>query len=222
MNLTKFLKKESDKFRNALELISEKKFAWNDFEEKAVIQFNDICKEAIVQKLFEKIYVNNSKKYSNELSSQTPFVTLFWGKHITGEINFKNKNELVIEEGCALHYTQLLSGKVCVVFYPFKSELNYPNKNFYIYKIFSSPKNINETSLNKHVKLLFSYAHYSSYMGTSDFIDWYRMKCLQIRSKLREIWHSDWIVIVFGQVQKSIEKQINGFVNIDDRTSDNN
>jgi len=115
-----------------------------------------------------------------------------------------------------LHYSQFPSGEVGVVFYPFKSELSEPNKKYYIYKLFSSPSKITDKDLYNHTKLMFSYAHYSSFMGKITAAAWYRMKWLQIRSKLREIWHSDWVEFLFKRVQKIIDNQI------DELTKSNN
>jgi len=110
--------------------------------------------------------VDNSKKHKDEQPPPHSFVTLFWGKHPTGEMDFREKtNKLVVEGGCALHYCQLLSGEVAVIFYPFKSELSEPKKKLYIYRIFSSPEKITENELQKHIKLMFSYAHYSMFYG---------------------------------------------------------
>ena len=211
MDITKFLKNESTKFQKGWKRVFDKKLVWNDFEKKAVTLFESICKEARRQKLFEYLYVDNSEKHANE-QIKPPYVTLFWGNHPTGEIDSRKK--LIVEGGCALCYTQFSSGEVGVIFYPFRSELREPHRKYYVYKIFSSPEKITDADLHKHIKLMFSYAHYSSFIGMSSFNDWRRMKSLQIRSKIQEVWHSDWIEFMFNQAQKVLESNINRYLDL--------
>jgi hypothetical protein len=209
MNIIEFLKEESKKFNAGYERVYERRNAWNAFEDEAVKQFELVCSEALEQNLFTNLYVDYSKRHEKKQKKPPSFITLSWCKHPTGEIDFReNTNKLVIESGCALHYSQCPSGEVAVIFYPFKSEASEPNKKYYLYKIFSSPKIITENELQKHIKIMFSYAHYSSFMGMSNFSDWYRMKWLQIRSQISKVWHSDWINFIFNQAQKVLENQI--------------
>ncbi len=218
MDTVKLLKKESAKFRKGWKRVSNRRKAWKDFEDKAINTFDSICLEARNQNLFENLYVDSSKNRASSNDSPPPFVTLLWGRHPTGQTDFReeSKGKLVAEGGCALHYSQFPSGEVGVVFYPFKSELSEPNKKYYVYKLFSTPSKISDKDLYNHIKLMFSYAHYSSFMGKITAADWYRMKWLQIRSKLREIWHSDWVEFLFKRVQKIIDNQI------DELTKSNN
>jgi hypothetical protein len=210
MDIIEFLKEESAKFQKGFKRVSDRKYAWNDFEKKAVSRFESICTEARTQELFEYLYVDHSKKHEKAQIKPPSFVTLLWGNHPIGETDFREKTriKLITEGGCALHYVQFPSGEVAVIFYPFRSELRKPSKKYYVYKIFSSPAKITDSDLQKHIKLMFSYAHYSSFLGMSSFNDWCQMKWLQIRSKMREIWHSDWIEFMFNQVQNVLESQI--------------
>ncbi len=221
MDIIEFLKEESDKFQKGWKQVSDRRKDWDSFEDKAVITFESICKEARTQNIFENLYVDNSKKHSNDQKKPPSFVTLFWGRHPTGQTDFRenSNNKSVVEGGCALHYSQLPSGEVAVVFYPFKSELSEPNKRYYIYKLFSTPSKITDVDLQNHTKLMFSYAHCSSFMGKATFVDWCRMKWLQIRSRLREIWHADWIEFLFKRVEKILENQIEDLAKIDSNSS---
>ncbi len=222
MDTVKLLEKESKKFQKGWEQVSDRRKAWSNFEAKAVATFNSICMEARNQELFENLYVDSSTNHTNSNYKPSPFVTLFWGRHPTGQTDFReeSKGKLIVEGGCALHYSQFPSGEVGVVFYPFKSDLSEPNKKYYIYKLFSTPSKIRDKDLCNHIKLMFSYAHYSSFMGKITAGDWYRMKCLQIRSKLREIWHSDWIEFLFKRVQKILDNQIDNLTKNNNDSSD--
>jgi len=51
------------------------------------------------------------------------------------------------------------------------------------------------------------------FMGMSGFGDWYRMKWLQIRSRMSEVWNTDWIEFMFNRTQKILENQIKGLAN---------
>lgn len=221
MDIIEYLKEESDKFQKGWQQVSDRRKAWGSFEDKAVITFKSICEEARTQKLFENLYVDSSKKHSKNQKNPPSFVTLFWGRHPIGQTDFSenSKNKLVVEGGCALHYNQLPSGEVVVVFYPFKSELSEPKKKYYIYKLFSTPSKITDVDLQNHIKLMFSYAHYSSFMGKATFLDWCRMKWLQIRSMGREIWSADWVEFLFKRVQRILENQIEGLAKIDSDSS---
>ena len=61
---------------------------------------------------------------------------------------------------------------------------------------------------------MFSYEQYSSFMGMTGICDRHRMKSLQIRSKVREIWHSNWIDLMFNQAQNIFESNIKNLADL--------
>jgi len=222
MNIVSFLKKESSKWFEGLSQVNERRKQWQAFENRAVSVFEAISSEAREQKLFENLYVDSRSKRLDS-AELPPFVTLFWGKHFAGFIDFTSENsgKLVVEGGCALHLSQSLSGQVACIFYPFSSQIHTPSNRYFLFKTYRCPSSINDGELHKLVKLMFSYAHISSFAGKPVLLDHIRMIWLKIRSRLRHIWHSDWVDFMFERAKKVIESKIEGLANVADESSNN-
>jgi hypothetical protein len=61
---------------------------WNDFEEKAMTQFESICKEALTEQLFEYLYVDFSKKNQNEQIKPPLYLIIYCDKPSNSERYF--------------------------------------------------------------------------------------------------------------------------------------
>ncbi|WP_148255314.1 hypothetical protein [Aidingimonas lacisalsi] len=212
------IKKEASKFQRGGKAVSERRRRWSDFEDEASRIFEEVVNLSKEEGLFENLYVRRTERDEQGRLVPPCYITLFWGNHPTGEIDFRSKSReaLDVEGGCALHLVQGVFGEVAVIFYPFSSSLMRRNENSYVYKVYESPSDIYEKDLNRKIQLMFSYAHYSSYMGNPDWMDFLNFKVLQVRSLARHIWHADW----FAAMQARIDKIIGALSKEEAKTDD--
>jgi hypothetical protein len=89
MDIIEYLKEESAKFNKVWRRFPDRRCAWNGFKEKAVTQFESICTEARTQKLLEYLYVGCSINNQNEQIKPPSYLTLYWDKRPTGELNLR-------------------------------------------------------------------------------------------------------------------------------------
>jgi hypothetical protein len=166
MNTKRLIRSNANKFDKGYERVSRGIKDWKTFEGMASPYFTSITKEALNQKLFD-FHAN--------------FITLFFGQHVVG-YDYTNKEKsgsLAVEKGCALHYSQGSRGKVACVIYLFSSELEKPNTEFYIRKIYKSPARISSKAIQRHTRLMFSVAQVSSCFGVPSLWDKIRVKWLK-------------------------------------------
>lgn len=188
-----FLKIESGKFREGIKSVNTRKSDWENFETKAMDWLNNICTEVQNEKLIA-MYALSTKNLPQE-NNNWKFVQLSFASNFTGYKDFREgdtKGQLVVESGCSLCYSQGMDGKVTVVLYPYKSALSEPLKEYYVYSRID-PSKLSEKRIETHIKILFSYAHYTSIFGFPDWMNYMRYTWLRIVSKYHILWNSDWL-----------------------------
>jgi len=171
-DIRSYVEAEMKRYLDGREQIISKRKAWKEFQESAEHLFSEYIDS--VQELGYKYWLYQHSTPENKLSDfDHKYVTLFFGKDSTGlyELTNDEKPKIDHQGGCALHISQLVTGDVTVVFYPFKSELHVPNEEQLLYGIYSSPVKISKKKLDCLVKLLFCYARSTSYARNVDWRD---------------------------------------------------
>lgn len=158
-HIRSYVEVEMKRYLNGRELVVAKRKEWKQFQKDAEHLFSEYVTS--VHALGYKYWLYQNSTSENKLSDvDHKYVTLFFGKDSTGlyELNNDEKPKIDHQGGCALHISQLVTGDVTVVFYPFKSKLHEPNEKHLLYGIYSSPQKISNEKLDWFVKLLFSYS----------------------------------------------------------------
>ena len=217
MDIITFLKKESFLWKKGIERVNNRKSVWPDFENKAKTQFNSIITEAKTQKLFDVLYLHSSGDV-HDSHKITNFITLFWGQHPTGGYEFEGerKGRMVFERGCALHLCQLPTGEVIATFYPYQSALLKSPKNYYVYKVYSSPSKITDADIQWLVRIMFSLARSSSFARKMTFFDYYILWWLKTRTLFRDAWHRDWTNAIMQKLSKVLDTKIDDIIKSND------
>jgi hypothetical protein len=180
MDTVEFLEKQSEKFKAGIDRHKKNRKAWHDFANRAEIYFTSLRNEAIARNLFENLYIVSPEKEYKGL----PYIAFRWGNHPTGYESHTDAT-LTIEHGCTLHYAQAVNGAVFCIIYPFSSELHSTKTDFYLFKVFTDPSKITEHHLQKGIKMLFSCAHVTSFVGNASKWDHFRFWRLKIKSYCR-------------------------------------
>ncbi len=209
MDIVNFLEKESALWEKGLKRVQKRRQGWEGFEQKARTYFNSIIIEAKTQKLYESLYVNSSKDSSSD-DKNVNYITLFWGQHPTGMIERvgKRKGRMILERGCALHLSQLPSGEVVAIFYPYQSTQSEPPKKYYVYKVYKHPSDIKPKDIQWLVRIMFSLARNSSFARNITFFDHWILLWLRVRTELRTAWHKDWTDFMMNILSKSLDSKI--------------
>jgi len=126
---------------------------------------------------------------------------------------------MVLERGCALHLSQLPSGEVVATLYPYQSTLSKPPKDYYIYKVYSNPKNITDKDLQWLIRIMFSLARSSTFARKMVFFDYYILFWLKARTIFRDAWHRDWTDAIMHILGKALDSKINEVVKSDKSSS---
>lgn len=208
MDIDKFLENESKKFKQGIESHFKRRKEWESFRSLSKPYFETVCEKAKTYELFDNLYVMDSKEH--EHSKKTlPFITLLWGLHPAGYATIENSQKLGIEKGCALHFSQNIFGMVSCVIYPFSSDFHQPNEKYYIYKMYKKPSDITKHQLDKAIKLMFIFAHNSSFFGSPDIKDKFRIFTIKCLSTIKKIKYSEIIKPIFALLKNIIKKWAN-------------
>jgi hypothetical protein len=202
---TQFVRSQTLRFRQGIERVAARRRAWSSFQASAENKFRGLVSEAKSQRLFENLYVDRGKQKPGEPN----FVTLGWGPHPTGMIDWTSPpTTLDVEGGCALHFVQGPSGEVVCIIYPFASQLRVPADKYYVYRLFQSPSDITDRKLDDAVRVMFGVAQFSSYARNPGWEDWYWYVKLQVFSSLIKLRHGDWAKLVVDVLKKYVKKKI--------------
>lgn len=198
-----FIDRQVRGFARGQELVHERRQAWPAFANRATEIFNKVVEHAQSEGLFEQLYVSHSPE-----PRDPNFVTLLWGAHPTGRDWTSSGGRLNIERKCALHFVQGPSGEVACIIYPFSSTLMIPTVKHHVYWLFSSPNAIDQNALHDAVRVMFSVAHQTSFIGSPAWEDRYFYAKLQFFSFLTRLWNLDWTQTAFDILLKLIKKSL--------------
>lgn len=200
-----FLNNESKLLKKGIDLVNKRRLYWDIFEIMAIKYLEGLCKEAKKENI--NLYIFTDKVSEDRYSK---FVQLSFGSNLTGTKNFRQGDTFgnhVIESGCTLLYSQGMDGKIAVIFYPFKSELSKPLKEYYIYTV-KDPSKLSEKEIEGHVKILFSYAHYSSFSGLHNIFNYLKYTKLRLYSIVFKLKNEDWLENIITTINKIASRAI--------------
>lgn len=164
------IRKHNKRFERGMQLVGNRRAQWSKLVARASAIMENVAEEAKSKNLFEHLYVLDSTTKS-ELSNKLPTLQLFFGQHPLGYDEFSS-NKLVVESGCTLTVSQLVSGQVVCTLYPFCSQLQTRREKYIIACIVSSPDKLGDRRLRRLVSCLMSYAQVSSVYGSPSITDW--------------------------------------------------
>lgn len=98
---------------------------------------------------------------------------------------------------------------VACILYPFSSDFHQPNEKYYIYKMYKSPSYITKDQLDKAIKLMFVFAHNSSFLGSPDIKDKFWVFTIKSLSAIKKIKYSEIIKPIFALLKTIIKNHAN-------------
>jgi len=181
-HIKSYIDTEMKRYFEGRDLVKSKRDEWKDFQRKSEDLFSEYVSAVQDNGYKHWLYMDSTKE--NKLSDfDHKYITLFFGLDSTGLYKLDNEDRPKIDHqgGCALHISQLVTGDVSVLFYPFQSDLYKANEDSLLYGIYSSPNRVSQQKLDFFVKLLFSYARGTSYGRNIDVLDRLRIRWMKIR-----------------------------------------
>lgn len=166
------------KFDAGIKDLRSKRESWEKMSGNAIDYFNELKEECEKQKLFECIYVIDSRKQFHT-KDNLPLISIFFGQHPLGYTEF-NSNNMTAEGGCTLTIAQTIFGDVVCTYSPFESSLAKMNEEYIIARIYHAPWGLTDSELDSLTKKLFSYAVVSSIYGNSCLLDRNRVRFMRL------------------------------------------
>ena len=189
MNITKdLIEKERKLYDSQMKSVEERRQDWGSFSERAKKIFTQFLSEFDKQTFFDQMYIDEGIPPFIERKNQRT-ITLKFGSHPTGigttefcpDGKFKSV-ENQIERGGALHYSQAPNGQIVCIIYGCKSELIKAKDEWFIFKRYNSPEDINEKELIKATRAFFWYTRITSFITHFSILDTYKLDFYKVRS----------------------------------------
>ena len=189
MNKTEdLIEKQRKLYTSHMKSVEDRRQDWISFSERAKKIFKQILSEFDKQPFFDTLYIDEGSFPLIERKNQNT-ITLRFGNHPTGigttEYYTDGKlksGKAEIERGGALHYSQSPNGQIVCIIYGCKSELIKPKDEWFIFKRYKSPKDINEKELLKATIAFFWYTRITSFITHFSILDTYKLNFYKVRS----------------------------------------
>lgn len=182
------IKKQRKLYTSHLKNVNNRRQGWNSFSERARKIFQLILSEFEKDQFFDTLYVQEGNSQLIERKNQNT-LTLKFGNHPTG-INTKEfsldgnlkSGKAEVERGGALHYSQGPNGHIVCIIFGCKSELIKPKDEWFLFKRYNDPDDIDEKELFKATKAFFWYSRITSYITRFSILDTYKLDYYKVRS----------------------------------------
>lgn len=184
--MKQILEDHHNKFERGAKLVWSKRDSWNRLADRLSRLFDQVKKDGEEIGLFENLYIEDSRTRKST-EHMLRFMILSWGSHPTGTSMLDDNNRLSIEGGGALTFSQSIYGDVICVMYPFKSDQHKRNEEYLILSSHHHPEWYTATKIEGFIKYFLSYSQFSSFIGSPDYMDKYRIRKLLLYDKLRKV-----------------------------------
>jgi len=182
------IKKQRKLYTSHMKSVEDCRQDWISFSERANKIFKQILSEFDKQPFFDTLYIDEGSFPLIERNNQNT-ITLRFGNHPTGIGTTEyypdgklKSGKAEIERGGALHYSQSPNGQIVCFIYGCKSELIKPKDEWFIFKRYKSPKEINEKELLKATRAFFWYTRITSFITRFSILDTYKLDFYKVRS----------------------------------------
>ena len=179
--MSKTIKKESQKTRQAMMDRQKKHQDWPDFATNVAEYFSQVAQNAKEENYPENLYVyrNDSKRIIQLYSGAHPIDVIYKYDLLGNE----NGLEVLVEHDAALVVSQAANGSAAIFLFPYKSSKQSQVTSHIIWKVFGGPEDIKLGALNSATKDFFAYMRVSSAVLTESLLDRLRIRYLEIRNK---------------------------------------
>jgi len=196
------IQKQRRIYREHINAVDECREEWTTFSERAKKFFQGITSEFEKDPFFDNLYIDEGTIPLIERKNQNT-ICLRFGSHPTGisvtEYYHDGKiksGKAELERGGALFYSQSPSGQVVCIIYGSKSELIKPKDEYFVFKRYKKPSQIDDKQLVKATRVFFWYTRITSFITTFSICDTYKLDYFKIRSfTSRPDWNA-----IFGVV----------------------
>lgn len=182
------IKKQRKLYTSHMKSVDNRRQGWNSFRKRAKEIFQQILTEFEKDHFFDTLYIQEANFQLIERKNQNT-LTLKFGNHPTGistrEYSLDGdlkSGKAEVERGGALHYSQGANGQIVCIIYGCKSELIKPKDEWFLFKRYNNPDDIDEKELLKATKAFFWYTRITSYITRFSILDTFKLDYFKVRS----------------------------------------